>query len=287
MISFSPVWVKLAGVAPSVSAFYRVSLGGLILWLIVVWGRQRYRAALPIVVTACGLGLVLAFDLTAWHRSIQYIGPGMSTVLGNFQVFVVAAFGLVFLGERLTARFVTAVLAGMTGLLLMFGLDWSALSADYKLGVALGFVTALLYGGFIIGLRTIQSRPDALRPTATMAWMSLITSVVLAVGITATGGNFAIPDLRTGVALGSYAIASHVVGWVLIANGLPKIAASRAGLLLLLQPSLAFVWDVVLFGRATTTVELVGAGMALVAIYLGTVRDGAGRRRAAEGGRRR
>jgi drug/metabolite transporter (DMT)-like permease len=277
MISFSPVWVKLAGVAPTVSAFYRVFVGGLILWLLVALRRRKHRTSRRILVIACALGFVLAFDLTAWHQAIGYIGPGMSTILGNFQVFILAAFGLFFLGERLTLRFGIAVLAAMTGLFLMFGLDWTELSANYKLGIALGLLTACLYSVFLIGLRVIQSRPESPHPTATMAWLSLITSCTLAVGITGTGGSFAIPDVGAGVALVSYAIVSHVVGWVLIADGLPKIAASRAGLLLLLQPSLAFVWDMVLFGRATTTVELVGAGLALVAIYMGTVRDGEGR----------
>jgi len=44
---------------------------------------------------------------------------------------------------------------------------------------------------------------------------------------------------------------------------------SRAGVLLLLQPAGAFLWDVLIFGRPTTGRELVGAGLALLGIYLG------------------
>ncbi len=273
MISFSPVWVKLAGVAPTVSAFYRVFLGGLILWLVVAVGRLRHRTSGRVLVITVGLGLALALDLTAWHQAIEYIGPGMSTILGNFQVFFLTAFGLLFLGERLTARFAIAVLAAMTGLFLMFGLDWTDFSARYKIGIALGLLTACFYATLLIGLRVIQSRPDAPHPTATMAWLSLVTSCALALAITSTGGSFAISDVGSGAALAAYAIMSHVIGWILIADGLPKFAASRAGLLLLLQPSLSFVWDMVLFDRATNAVELLGAGVALFAIYLGMVRD--------------
>jgi drug/metabolite transporter (DMT)-like permease len=226
---------------------------------------------------AAALGFVLAFDLTVWHQSIGFIGPGMATILGNFQVFILTGFGIVFLRERLTARFAIAVLVAMAGLALMFGLDWSQLSANYKIGVALGLLTAILYACFLIGLRTIQARPGAMHPTATMAWMSVMTSITLALGIAATGGTFAVPDTSSAVALVAYALGSHVAGWLLIADGLPKVAASRAGLILLLQPSLAFLWDMVLFGRGTTGLELVGAVMALGAIYLGAVRDGEGR----------
>jgi len=283
LISFSPVWVKLAGVDPSVAAFYRVFLGGLVLWLLVGIRRRGAVASAATVAITGVLGLVLALDLTVWHRSIGYVGPGLATILGNFQVFLLAAFGLMFLGERLTTRFLIAVLAAMAGLFLMFGLGWDQLSRDYKLGVLLGLLTALLYGGFLLGLRRIQSGPNPPQPIATVAWLSLTASVALGVAIVTSGGSFAIPDVRTGLALAAYGIVTHVVAWVLISDGLPQIETSRAGLILLLQPSLAFVWDVVLFHRATKPTEVLGAVMALVAIYLGAVggkrmvRDGEGR----------
>jgi drug/metabolite transporter (DMT)-like permease len=45
--------------------------------------------------------------------------------------------------------------------------------------------------------------------------------------------------------------------------------ASRAGLLLLLQPTGAFIWDILIFTRPTSGIEYFGAGLALTAIYLG------------------
>ncbi|MFC1639146.1 EamA family transporter [Gemmatimonadota bacterium] len=83
--------------------------------------------------------------------------------------------------------------------------------------------------------------------------------------------SFVVPDAQTWVVLFAYAIVCHVIGWVLISSGLPGMQTSRAGLLLLLQPALAFVWDVVLFGRPTAAIEITGAALALTAIYLGTV----------------
>ncbi len=269
MISFSPVWVKLAGVDPSVAAFYRVFLGGLVLWLIVGVSRCRVVASAATVAITGVLGLVLALDLTVWHRSIGYVGPGLATILGNFQVFLLAAFGMAVLGERLTARFLVAVAAAMFGLFLMFGLGWHQLSRDYRLGVLFGLLTALLYGGFLLGLRSIQSGPDSPQPIATVAWLSLAAAVALAVAIVTSGGSFAISKVGTGLALVAYGIVTHVVAWVLISDGLPRIETSRAGLILLLQPSLAFVWDVVLFDRPTKPTEVLGAVVALVAIYLG------------------
>lgn len=40
MISFSGVWVKIADVAPTISAFYRVLFGGLFLLAAACWKKE-------------------------------------------------------------------------------------------------------------------------------------------------------------------------------------------------------------------------------------------------------
>ena len=70
-------------------------------------------------------------------------------------------------------------------------------------------------------------------------------------------------------------LLSHTVGWLLITNALPKIRASFSGLILLLQPALAFVWDVFFFHRPTTMLNWLGVLIALAAIYMGMARQSA------------
>ncbi|MFB3063956.1 MAG: EamA family transporter, partial [Gammaproteobacteria bacterium] len=53
------------------------------------------------------------------------------------------------------------------------------------------------------------------------------------------------------------------------AHSLAQVPASRVGLILLLQPLLAFVWDVLFFARSITPTELTGAVLTLLGIYLG------------------
>jgi drug/metabolite transporter (DMT)-like permease len=50
----------------------------------------------------------------------------------------------------------------------------------------------------------------------------------------------------------------------------PARAASRVGLILLLQPALAFLWDVLIFARDFGPREAAGAALALAAIGLGS-----------------
>jgi drug/metabolite transporter (DMT)-like permease len=107
MISFSGVWVKVSHVPPTVSAFYRVLFGGMFLLTAAYWKKEItwkgwYRLLLGFL-----CGIFLSLDLFFWHKSIHYIGPGLATILGNFQVFLLAGLGVLFLGEKVSAKLPT------------------------------------------------------------------------------------------------------------------------------------------------------------------------------------
>lgn len=115
--------------------------------------------------------------------------------------------------------------------------------------------------------------------------VSLLCAAVLAVSVLVEGESFAIPNAKTRVALLSYGLIAQVLSWVLIARSLPHLHASIAGLTLLLQPALSFAWDMLFFDRATTSMELVGATLALAGIYLGTTARNRRSKRSPGGGR--
>jgi len=100
--------------------------------------------------------------------------------------------------------------------------------------------------------------------------VSFVTAIILAGLAWLQNESLSIPDLQTAFYLILYATFSQVLGWIFIINGLGFIRTSMAGLLLLLQPSLAFVWDILLFDKVTTAVSLTGTIITLGAIYLGS-----------------
>ncbi len=100
--------------------------------------------------------------------------------------------------------------------------------------------------------------------------VSLKTAVFLVFEVLRLGQSLAIPSLQSFGALLALGSLSQFAGWVLITNALPDIRASLSGLILLLQPALAFVWDVLFFHRPTRLLNWAGVAMALLAIYLGT-----------------
>jgi drug/metabolite transporter (DMT)-like permease len=278
MISFSAVFVKVAeDVNPSISAFYRMAIGGGCLLLISLLRRERFAPATGAALKVYGLialtAVFFVLDLESWHRSIQYIGPGLGVILANFQVFFLAAFGALFLGERLGRLYLPAVGLALAGLWLLLGVDTATLTRGTVIGVGLGLLTAFWYTGYILLLRRSQ-RLEAqaglkLSTLPNMAVMSLITGAIIGTAALARGLSFAIPDADTALALAAYGLGPQAVGWVLLSSGLPRLPASVAGLLMLLQPALAFIWDILFFARPTGPAGALGAALTIFAIWLG------------------
>lgn len=270
LISFSAVFVKLVSVPPTASGFYRVFFGGLILLGVMLFRRE----SLWLRPRAFGLLSLAAFffalDLFLWHRSILYVGPGVATLLANFQVFVLAGVGVLFLKERLTLPQWAAIVLAMAGLALLVGADWAHLPPLYHYGVILALLAAVSYAGYLLSLRS--SRAGGGSSYAAITVVSLVTAAMLAVCMLVEGVSFAIPTASDAFWLVLYGLVPQVLGWVLISNSMSSVGASQVGLILLLQPACAFIWDGLFFGRRFTFVELLGAGITLVAIYLGTLK---------------
>ena len=270
VLGFSPVFVKVAAVGPAIAGFYRVLIGGIILLILSAIKREVLWKGWPSFRLACLGGVLFALDLTLWHRSIDYVGPGLATILGNFQVFFLALFGVLFIGEKINWKFLLALPLAMLGIVMIVWGEWESLGTDYKTGVFWGLGTAVLYACFVLTLRKSQSIEHPLSPMANITMISWITMLVMGLEGVWQGQSFAISNLSTASALVGYGILGQVLGWVWVTRGLKSTPVSLAGLILLLQPTLAFNWDILFFDRPTDALDFLGAALALGAIYLGT-----------------
>jgi drug/metabolite transporter (DMT)-like permease len=269
-ISFSPVWVKLVDVSPTTSGFYRVAIGGAALALfLVATGRQLHLSKRAVLILAAS-AVLFALDLWFFHRSINYVGPGLATLLSNFQVFFMMLAGVLLLQQRPRLVQLVAVPLALFGLGLIVGFDWTDLPGDYRLGIVFGLLTALMYAGYMLTMREARRDSSDPLPAREVAFVSLGSALLLGLAATAEGQSLAIPSLIDATWLLSYGVLSQCLGVLLIASSLLRVTTTEVGIALLLQPTLSFCWDVLFFSRQMTAVELSGAAIALFAIWLGS-----------------
>lgn len=156
------------------------------------------------------------------------------------------------------------------GLTLIVGPDWSALTPNYRLGVAFGVLTAASYAGYLLCMRVARLESPHAVPMREVAVMSLFVAVFMGAAALAEGESLAIPGRGDLIWLMCYGLLCHALGLMFIASSLSKVSTTEVGIALLLQPSLSYLWDILFFDRPVSVTESLGAMITLFAIFLGS-----------------
>jgi len=274
-ISFAPVFVKLIDISligPTAIGFWRMIIGGLILFGFAVIKGESLKIPKIVLYFSILAGFLFYGDLFVWHRSIFSIGAGIATILGNTQVFWMALFGIIIFKEKLNYIFLIAIIGAFIGvtLLIGFGSEFK-FTETYVNGIIFGLLTGLFYSSYMVALKKAGHHSNNSNFFTLMAWTSIFCSIFLAISTMIENDPYWPTDSDTWLSLFGLGIVAQSVGWWIIAANLPKIKASQGGMILLLQPTLATVWGALLFQERFSYLQMVGATITLIAIYVGII----------------
>jgi drug/metabolite transporter (DMT)-like permease len=235
-----------------------------------LWER---RALGPLPVRARYLawiaGVFFAIDLVAWHHTIEAVGAGLATVLGNLQVVLVGFVAWAVLSEKPHRGLMAAVPIVLFGVVLISGLlGGEAYGESPVAGVFFGGLTSVAYAGYILTLR--EGSRDLRRIAGPLFNATVVAAVVAAIFAVATG-TFAPPEgLDSHGWLAALALTSQVVGWLLISLSLPRLPAAITSIVLLLQPVGAMVLARVVLEETPSVAQISGAILILVGVIVAT-----------------
>jgi drug/metabolite transporter (DMT)-like permease len=272
VIAFSGILVRLSEVSPSTAAFFRCAYALPVLALLAWIERRRYGTRSwrdrGLAWTA---GVLFAADLTFWHHSIEAVGAGLATVLGNIQVLLVGLLAWAALGERPENRSLAAIPVVFGGVILISGVIGSgAYGDDPLLGVVFGVSTAIAYALFLLILR--QGNSDERRPAGPLFDATLSGAVFSAIGGIAVGDIDWVPGLESQAWLVLLALSSQVLGWLLISVSLPRLPAVLTSIVLMLQPVSAVFLAAVLLSEAPSPVQLLGVAVVIAGVAVATLK---------------
>jgi len=264
-IALSPIWVRLADVGPTASAFWRVALAVPLLWAAVAIaprGRGTLHADWRMLVVA---GVAFAGDLAFWHWSIQFTSVANSTLLANLaSIFVTLAAWLLW-RQRPRALFLVALALALVGvgMLVRTSVDFAPRAL---LGDALGVVTAMFYAWYLLTVKGLRDRGAA--TLRLMAVTSTVTALVLLPAALASGEAM-LPGGASGwLILLGLAWITHAGGQGLIAYALAHLPAAFSSVGLLFQPVMAAAFAWVLLGEPLVALQVAGGIVVLAGIYL-------------------
>lgn len=272
-IAFSGILYRLADVSPTTGAFFRCAYAVPPL-LLLAWLEDRRLGPRPWETRrwAWLAGAFFAFDLILWHRSIEYVGAGLATVLGNTQVLLVGVAAWVLFHERPSRTVTAAIPVAMVGVILISGvLEDGAYGDDPRLGVAFGLLTGVAYTGFLLTLR--HGASDLRRVAGPLADATLACAIFTIPPGLALGELDFVPPPSAQLWLLLLALSSQVVGWLLITTSLPRMPAAVTSVLLTVQPVCSVLFAAILLDEDPSSLQLLG----VVAILAGLVLASASR----------
>lgn len=271
-LSMAAPIVKGIDVAATPAAVYRMAIGTVTLWGYNAWQNNTAFEDLTYALRFVPAAAFFSIDLFMWHKCIHYVGPGLATILANLQVFIMAGIGYLWFEEKLGWRFFTGLFLAFPGVVGLVGVDLSALSSQYLLGLGLGLGAAATYSGYLLAFRAQGQQTDSLKPAVNLMYVTFWCTLFLAGLSLVEGTTFGVGGYPSWIALLAYGILVQVLAWIFISRAMPNLPASIIGLFLLLQPTLAMVWDITLFGRPTGVFDAIGMVLVLLGIYLASSR---------------
>lgn len=261
-LSFGPWLVRLAGVAPEVSAFWRMTIAAPILFLIVKATRQALPPlSRPIILVLIGAGLFFAADLAAWHVGILHTRMANATLFGNATSFFFPIYGFLIARAWPTRRQGIAMGIALAGVLLLAGRSYE-LSAQHLFGDVMCIVAALTYTGYLVVLQRTRET------TASMPLIAMVTAATIPpLGLFAWWmGHPMLPHDWTPLVL--LAIGSQCLGQGLILFSLGQLPPVIVGLGLMIQPIVGSSIGWIFYGERLTAPDFIGALMIGTALVL-------------------
>lgn len=267
-ISFAAIFMRLADVTPSASAFWRLTLAAPVLFLIH-WISSRKKTSQPLAPPEGSIrwitivGFLFACELFVWHWSVAYTTVANATLLANMATIFAALYGFLLFGERFGRQFLVGMMLALSGAGILIGQN-AEMNPAYLTGDMLGLLTATLYAAYIVA----AARARAVMPTSLlMAGTAAVSALFLAIPLAVTSGPIFPATAEGWLPLIGLALIAHVLGQSLIVYGLAHVPAAMGAVSLLLQPVLSAILAWWIFGEALGLGHFIGATAVLVGIW--------------------
>jgi drug/metabolite transporter (DMT)-like permease len=214
-----------------------------------------------------------AADILLWHRAINYVGAGLSTVLSNTQVVLVGLFAWLILRERPQRATLVVIPVIVAGIVLVSGaLERGAYGSDPVRGTVYGILTGLAYTGFLLILR--EGQRGVVGPAGPLFDATLSSALTCFVAGLAIGDLDLTPS---GPAVGwlvLLALTCQWFGWLVVSVSLARLPAIVTSVSLMFQPVCAVMFAWLILSESPSGLQLLGAA----AILGGIVVSALGRR---------
>ncbi|ANP88368.1 DMT family transporter [Rhizobium leguminosarum] len=265
-IGGSPIFVRLSEAGPMATAFWRVALA--LIPIFIVSLVKKDAGPKPQSISDCALltlpGLMLALDLAAWHLSLTMTSVANATLLANLAPVFVTLIAVLFFRARTSIVFLLGLVLALAGVVILKGGPAAVGNGDLS-GDGAAMIAAFFYACYILAIGRLRSRFDTIR---IMLWSTASAAVcIFPIAVFFEGQMLPATVFGWSILFG-LAFVSHAGGQVAITYALAYLPAAFSSLTLLLQPVVAAILAWALLNEAIGTMQALGAAVVLAGIMV-------------------
>lgn len=263
-IGTSAIFVKLAAVPGTVSAFYRVFFAGLaLLPLRLARKRQRFPAWPELRLVGLG-SLVFAGDLVLWNTSILLTSAAAATLLANNSPLWVGLGATLIFREKLSVKYWLGLVIALAGMAIIVGGN-AIQELSFNLGDLLAVGASFLYAAYMLITQKARAKID----TLTLNLLTMLACVVILLPVIFF---FRQPlagfDSQTWLALAGLGLVPQFVGWLAINYAMGHLPAARVSVTLLGQSVVTALLGILFLRELLSPADIGGGLLVLSGIYL-------------------
>jgi drug/metabolite transporter (DMT)-like permease len=264
-ISWSAIFVRWARMPGVSSAFYRMLIGLLVLWPILIFSRKRLGGLTrrTFWITAAG-GVFFAGDVGLWNIAVRHTSAANATFLSNSAPLFVGLFTWMLTRRLPSARFWLSLLVALIGTALIVLADMHhAISRSGADGLAV--LAAICFALYLVITGRLRERTDT---TVLLTLSTTASAVALWISAVVTHTSLAVPDAGSWWALVGLGLLCQVGGYFGLTYALGHLPTTVTSILfLMVAPGTAvFAW--IIFGERMRTMEIAGGVLLLAAVWI-------------------
>ncbi len=263
-LAFGALLVRFADTGPVAASFWRLAIAAPFL-AAVAWRTRQPMVGFPRKVgwMIIAGGVFFAADLAAWHLGIVRTKLANATLFGNSASLLLVLWGMVVLHQMPRRIQLAAIGLALAGGALLMGRSLELSPRNFA-GDLLSLLAGILYTGYLLALQNARAKLGSWSVLAVSTFASIPMALAFALAL---GETIWPTDWTPLVAL---AFSSQVAGQGLLVYALPHFRPLVIGIVLLVQPAIAALAGLIVFGEAFGPFE--GAGMIAIGVALVLVR---------------
>jgi drug/metabolite transporter (DMT)-like permease len=264
-IAWSAIFVRWAEMPGVTSAFYRMLIGAMVLWPMLLLSKVKLRSVSKNgwMLAVLG-GVFFAGDVGLFNTAVMHTSAGSATFLANNSPLLV---GLLTWGitRKIPAwRFWVALAIASTGAWLIVWVDAhhaaSESAADW---LAVG--SSVCFAMYLMATERLRKDMDTRVLVTISATASAAALLVLA---SLAHASLAIPNARSLADLLALGLVCQVLGYFCLTYALGHLPATMTSVVLLTVAPLTALFAFGIFGERMTWLQMVGGLLVIVGVWI-------------------